>query len=278
MAENIPASFNHEILIECLTKQLSELELFQTMYSPREISITNTEIIDFINSCIAKETDYSPNHLDYTIKLSVDNLKLEISVDLPSLYPEVAPEIYVRCNQLNKHQAKSLNTELAAYVQSKLDGEVCVFTAISWLQDNVANFAAKTPIIDTPELNHTEVKFSRFWIYSHHIFCKRKTEEMSKLSKELRLTGFCLMGKPGVICVEGDEEDCRVWWKHIKTLNWQKIALRITENFNNKDKAKQQRFKSFEIIQFNMATFQKFIKKHDLVTQLNEFYGLYPNS
>ena len=44
--------------------------------------------------------------------------------------------------------------------------------------------------------------FCRYWIYSHHIYSKIKRKNILDMSKEYDLSGFCLPGKPGIICVE----------------------------------------------------------------------------
>ena len=42
-----------------------------------------------------------------------------------------------------------------------------------------------------------EEKFSRYWIYSHHIYSKVKRKNILDLAAQFCLTGFCLPGKPG---------------------------------------------------------------------------------
>ena len=55
--------------------------------------------------------------------------------------------------------------------------------------------------------------FSRMWIYSHHIYSKEKRKCILEWAKELHLTGFSMPGKPGVICVEGIQENCEDYWQ-----------------------------------------------------------------
>ena len=52
------------------------------------------------------------------------------------------------------------------------------------------------------------LKWCRYWIYSHHIYSNEKRRNMAQLSDELELRGFVLPGKPGIVCVEGDDDDC----------------------------------------------------------------------
>jgi hypothetical protein len=46
----------------------------------------------------------------------------------------------------------------------------------------------------------------------------------------MKLTGFSLPGKPGIICVEGYSEDIDDYWSRLRALNWKKICVREREN------------------------------------------------
>ena len=85
----------------------------------------------------------------------------------------------------------------------QVEGEAVLVAVVSWLQDQGETLLApgieeKTDIqaIAGPR------KMLRYWIYSHHIYSKVKRKDLQGLASDLRLTGFVLPGKPGVICVE----------------------------------------------------------------------------
>ena len=69
--------------------------------------------------------------------------------------------------------------------------------------------------LELKNLNATENLriFSRFWIFSHHIYSKTKRKCILEWSKEMNLKGFSLPGKPGVICAEGLQENCEEYWR-----------------------------------------------------------------
>ncbi|KAJ2950652.1 hypothetical protein O0L34_g8909 [Tuta absoluta] len=275
-------------LIECLTQQASEFELLKSMYPKNdEIVLTDNKILNDIQSFIQQKSEYIPNHLDFTVNLYINTIKLEICIELPSLYPTEEPDIYVRCNHLNRQQETLLNRELSNYIKSNYLGEVCLYTAISWVQDNAEIFindSSQLVSVQNDEEASIEDKFVRMWIYSHHIYNKKKREEIVKLAKELHLTGFCLPGKPGIICIEGPSRDCQEWWKHIKSMNWQKIVLKSTEKFEEAEKTQNQKFSKFEEIRFHkpsqndkhqdMGAFSKFMDQLGLSQAFNDFFGL----
>ena len=85
----------------------------------------------------------------------------------------------------------------------QVEGEAVLVAVVSWLQDQGETLLApgieeKTDIqaIAGPR------KMLRYWIYSHHIYSKVKRKDLQGLASDLRLSGFVLPGKPGVICVE----------------------------------------------------------------------------
>lgn len=48
-------------------------------------------------------------------------------------------------------------------------------------------------------------------------------------AKHLNLSGFCMPGKPGVICVEGDAAATEAFWREVRRWTWQRICLRGEE-------------------------------------------------
>jgi len=46
--------------------------------------------------------------------------------------------------------------------------------------------------------------FTRMWLYSHHIYSKYKRKDILNWATELKLHGFSMCGKPGIICLEGE--------------------------------------------------------------------------
>ncbi|VVC90225.1 unnamed protein product [Leptidea sinapis] len=275
-----------------LSHQLEELELLQSMYSNyNELRVNDEIALEEISQYIHGKTIFTPRHLDLTINILVDKLKLEILINLPTLYPHQEPSVTVRCDQLNRQEESDFNKGLQEFVKTKhIGGEVCLHTIILWVQDNVISFkkvenddSLKIQTTSTNTLKAKKDMFARYWIVSHHIYSKKKRDEILRLAKELNLTGFCLPGKPGVICIEGIESDCNAWWKIIRSMTWKKIALKKMESFKLSRQDSQQRFQNFEELHFqnacnngkhpNMSEFSKYIEKHRLTESFNELFG-----
>lgn len=144
-------------------------------------------------------------------------------MNLPTDYPTEQPEVYARSSRLDRTQQCLLNKELSTIVKTQEAGEPCIYTLISWLQDNAetyleasaSNQAVRSNVSINDTTEQTPVVFSRYWIYSHHIYSKFKRRDVANLAKENSITGFCLAGKPGIICMEGTLEDCDYCWQKV---------------------------------------------------------------
>ncbi|XP_038213131.1 RWD domain-containing protein 2A [Zerene cesonia] len=281
-------------LFSCLTQQMSEIELLNSMYPNKdELSFTDTSILQEVKDFLEDKTDYTPRHIDFVLYLFLQNMKLEISINLPTFYPDDEPDIYIRCNQMNRQQESRLNRGAMDFIKSTHNHEACIYSIVAWIQENIEQFTEveknSQELIDENTKYTEEVKFARYWIFSHHIYNKKKREEIVKLARELKLTGFCLSGKPGIICIEGSENDCKEWWKVIKSMNWKKIVVRKIELFELSFQAKEQRFSKFEEIIFqnassrtnkhaDMSGFSKYMEEYNLTEAFNDFFGFDNNT
>lgn len=269
-------------IVDCLSQQLSEYELLKSMYPDQgDIVLSDKNVVDEINNFIDYNIDYIPNHLDYKVNILIDSLKLEFFINLPHSYPKDGPDIYVRCNQFNRQNESRLNSELSDYIKENHIGEVCLYTAIAWVQENIGKFATATQQLASAEASNVkgsqqneENEFARLWIYSHHIYNKRKRDEIVSRARELQLTGFLLSGKPGIVCIEGQFSDCKEWWQEIKSMNWQKIMIKKSETFHPSEEKSYKKFSKFEEIQSSKSDFAKFMNDLGFIHIFNELFGL----
>lgn len=179
---------------ENLETQLSELESLQSVfYNPGEIKVEDPCLLNEIKNFISSNSIHLPQYLDLVINLNIENLKFQLCITLPHDYPHAEPEIFIRHHKLNKNQHFKLNKDLLEFVSGLEKGEPCIFSAVSWLQDNAHSY------IDTKEENSQENSktneiYVRYWIYSHHIYSKTKRKEIVDLAHQLHIRGFCMPG------------------------------------------------------------------------------------
>ncbi|KAG8221846.1 hypothetical protein J437_LFUL003222 [Ladona fulva] len=294
LEEQIMLLVDKSDLEEMLRLQLSELEMLQSMFpNPGEFCVDDYSIIADINEFVEGKYPDIPHCLDYTINLQLDKVKLEVFINLPHEYPAIEPDIYVRSDKLSRDQQHELNNNLAEFIQSLDRGDICILQAISWLQEHALEYV-KTEEITKPNLCSSEDcdnNFARLWIYSHHIFSKIKRREILDLSHEYNITGFCLPGRPGIICIEGMSRNCEDWWFKIKHLNWKKIMCRKKELIpinSEEDCIRMRKFSTFQEVSFmgeknsvkgrnghmDMGALLRYLDDHNCAHAFRDYFGI----
>ena len=149
---------------------------------------------------------------------------------IPS-YPDERPEVYVSSDSLTRRGQDDLNADLKQFRTTLPLGEVCLLTIAEWVKDNAGSYF---PIV-SPQPNTSKSAgrggraFCRLWLYMHHIYSKTKRRNILDLADQLQLSGFCLPGKPGIVCVEGDEGSTRDFFNVLRRWNWKSISCRHRE-------------------------------------------------
>ena len=69
----------------------------------------------------------------------------------------------------------------------------------------------------------------REWIYFHHVYSSSKRKSMVKWAAELAVSGFVMVGKPGLAMVEGPKAAVREWHARVASMNWQRMQQKMRE-------------------------------------------------
>lgn len=73
------------------------------------------------------------------------------------------------------------------------------------------------------------IVLGRKLIHSHHIIAKSKRKVVGDLAKEYELGGYFKIGWPGIIIIEGEEENCNLFCDEIRKMRWQYLVIRGEE-------------------------------------------------
>ncbi|KAM3930617.1 RWD domain-containing protein 2A isoform 2-T2 [Leptodactylus fuscus] len=225
---------------ECLQLQLLEMEMLLSMFPNKEDMVINgVNLLSIVRRYLEGRYESLPPSIDFYVFVKIEDLKekAELHVSLPHTYPTMEPQLFVRSTALDKLQHNDLNKCLAAYITSLDRGELCITNAIQWLTDNISSYVEKSKHINGngAALKTCSTTFHRMWIYSHHIYRQELRKKILDCAKRLNLTGFCLTGKPGVICVEGEKDHCEEFWRDIRYPNWKHISCKHTESIDVTD-------------------------------------------
>lgn len=180
---------------------------------------------------------------------------------LPYSYPaSSSPDVSIRSAFLSRLHHQQFSEAIRHFIGELKPEEPVIFEIVQWIKENADAYIEQS-IQDNAEnnlrassslnsLRTGNVAFSRFWIYSHHIYNKEKRKTILHLAHELDLTGFSVPGKPGIICVEGDERNVENFWLSIRSMQWKKITLVHSETFPiegiSNDLQQLRKFQKFE--------------------------------
>lgn len=107
-----------------------------------------------------------------------------------------------------------------------------MLSVTDWARDHAHNYfpiPAAHSNVQEPNSDPTSKHFCRLWLYMHHIYSKTKRRNILTCAGELDLTGFCLPGKPGVVCVEGTKQNTKEFYSILRSWNWKSITCRRRE-------------------------------------------------
>ena len=240
----------------CEERRAAELEFVASAYDPSEAwcesSSTTTSdvaaVVHRILSLASHNSSSSASSEDHQVVV-------QLTLTLPQTYPlhdclHISARLVSACSNHTTRKVMVMNalpslTESCQAVAAANPGEESVFLVLtaadewvqetwpSLLQSNVVVLAASATtakaedIAKEEERSNDNLLLGRRLIYSHHIISKIKRADMKQLAnKEYKLTGYLKIGWPGLIVLEGREEDCIAFYDVIRRWNWQYLVVR----------------------------------------------------
>lgn len=232
--------------VERLQQQIDEIFALESIYGESFlISEEQQATRDHIQAVVDGEACYEPGcELQFAIHLEPppsdeeDHQELpplRVGLQLPLAYPEEAPRADLSQPieaVLSRDELGALTQQFQCHLQS-LVGQECLYPALEWLlaqweplvQEHILSKTQPSDKEDSSAEQSTE----RVWMYFHHIYSSKKRSAILALSGQLKLGGFCLSGKPGIICVEGPESACEEFVRQLRSWTWKRMTVRLRE-------------------------------------------------
>lgn len=159
---------------------------------------------------------------------------------------------------------------------------------LSWLQDHEDLFLVSDSTSTSGNESSSTKKtssYARLWIYSHHIFSTDKRRNIIQWAHQLHLNGFSLPGKPGIICVEGEEADVDEYWTRLRHLNWKKLQIKEREllgDIKEPTATNRSRFELFQELTFvhdnsgkgDFGQLYQFLQDRHLERMFHVYFGV----
>ncbi|KAL6040934.1 RWD domain-containing protein 2B [Balamuthia mandrillaris] len=242
--------------VEAAEHQLEEVEVLQSVFSgedelsfsPEQVATLRSLIDGGDNKSSASTLSLSPVRLCLWLRFE-EGLIVRLEAELPLDYPDVPPQLDLgflstdsELSLLSRQDERDIKQrliqeELATNLWTK--GQPSIFSIALWLQEHVsALLQANLSLLQQQQMLSTntktkedakEEKLIREWLWFHHIYSKKKRKHIVEWARELQLTGCSMVGKPGVVCVEGREEDVKEYVQRLRGLSWQKMTSRFRE-------------------------------------------------
>jgi hypothetical protein len=108
-------------------------------------------------------------------------------------------------------------------------------TASSDTQSTLGQNVPSSLSSSNPNANNTHSQASsssstiilgRRLIYSHHIISKTKRQDMRNLASFYKLTGYVKIGWPGIVILEGRDDDCNAFYDDMRKWAWKYLVVR----------------------------------------------------
>jgi hypothetical protein len=150
------------------------------------------------------------------------------------------PHLVSTCRHLIATTSTSTGTGTGTGTdEEKHQGEESVFLVLNqaeeWIQEEWPEYCKNTNAITQPE-TITSVDqppaplalavLGRRLIYSHHIISKIKRADIKRLASDYSLTGYMRIGWPGLLILEGKDEDCTAFYDEIRPWQWKYLVVR----------------------------------------------------
>ena len=278
------------MLRQNIEMQLAEVELLQSMYpQEQEFKLNNVTMLEDLREWLENDETASPeSSISFVLKLNNVQMFVQFPYDYPS---KKCAEIFVRSNELTRDNQSKLNKDILDFLNEAFEAECAITSeAICWLQEHICEYS-EVMEQSCSEIEHIDgpVNFGRLWLYSHHIYSKTKRKNILDLAKDNKLTGFCMPGKPGIVCLEGILDICNDVWCIIKQWNWKQINVKFQEDHHDEGISQEnmenfRKFDKFEEIGFvkgdtrdyhmDMGEFFKYLQNHNCEYMFKELFGI----
>ncbi|CAF0798607.1 unnamed protein product [Adineta steineri] len=269
----------------CIEQQLNEIELLRCCYpSSDEFYLDDIEAFNEAKEYLDGKSDNLQKNLCFILKLHLNDIKttIELQFIYPLHYPELPVDIHLR-TYLSRECHEKFNESVKKFLNDKTsDQEPYIMEFLSWIQDHQDLFLVSndTTMKTTNEQIIKKKKFSRLWIYSHHIYNTEKRKNIVNWAHELHLNGFSLPGKPGIICVEGQESDVDEYWTRLRNLTWKRLQMKEKEYLGDVNE-NNLRFNQFQELNYlldntgkgDFGQFHQYLQDRQLEKMFNLYFG-----
>jgi len=274
----------------CVASQINEVEVLRSMFcGDKEFTIIDEE--KYITLKFDVDHKRALHHDTPLLSINVrvpwaDSTKnVFINIKMPAFYPSaeaLRAQVFGTSSLLNKTQEDALDDAISKFAESHIGRETALelvqFVA-SWLEENVTRApvpvtqtgakkaGGKRAVVRTTAKPAAHVvaqtsnkEFRRILVW----FCTiapDRAKTIFEWAKQLRLTGFCRLGSPAFLYLEGPKEDVDEYFSGLRSFRWKKMDLIWEEKAKAPKLADFQRFPGFQEVNVSLPGLQPIFKQ-----------------
>lgn len=238
--------------VDNIQRQLDEAEAIESMYNNR-FEMDSKEARALLESWVEAETggktqdspteaaSEPPCVVEYTVWLS-NSRSVGCRFRYPVGYPEASPpDVTITVAPgAHSHYPRSsivaLSTALQDIVRQTFQEAECALQvvisaeeAFEKVQAEAESLAAvPTTVVADERKEPDSTRVGRRLIWSHHIKSTTKKKQIVAWASELKLSGYCKPGYPGIILVEGLEDNVSEYLQRLRRLTWKALVVKGT--------------------------------------------------
>jgi len=216
-----------------LNSQLCELQLLQSsLFAGESLEFCDKplewqRLLDELNGGqeIESAEDLSPAH--FVIKVGETPVWLDIQFS--ASHPN-ASSFSVKGNLSRDEQIKwstLINEKMLEFGDTEYPTYEVLTSYLIPLLQRSEKILPPAPTPGTP--GSGEPIFSHALMTSHHLISHHKRRDLQHWASSLSLVGFCKVGHPGVIYVQGSEDSVNEFVQNVKSLQWLALKVRFVE-------------------------------------------------
>jgi hypothetical protein len=246
---------------ECKERRDAELEFVASAYSPEEswCEATGDDNAKEGQHRVHRRLDMP--HQDHCIQICLSltlpseypvSAMLEVSATTASTSTDDKADNEKKCPHYLQKMALNALPELLStcrQVATESMGEEAVFLVLNqaeeWIQEEWPTYCKNHHLANnergsslqedsstldasrsSSQKSQAVVVLGRRLIYSHHIISKIKRGDIRSLASNYKLTGYMKIGWPGLLIIEGREEDCAAFYDEIRPWCWKYLVVR----------------------------------------------------
>eukprot|EP01135_Chromosphaera_perkinsii_P007572 Nk52_evm28s914 gene=Nk52_evmTU28s914 len=243
-------------LKECAQRQVDEVEVIRSMYPDEFAFETGEATFETLKVDLEQSEDainigrVSSGASVFAFSLCIrfldseecdekDKYEIKVTFEIPSGYPLLeSASMGVSSSSLERKVCSDMASKIKEHCESHQGNEVGL-TVLEFVQEafpelvkGLQTKATSTKAekkAETVRNRKTELAVCLFWM--HHIKSTTKRKNIIAWSNELSLRGYSKPGYPGIVVVEGENEDVSEYIRRLKALKWKAIAVRCHQLF-----------------------------------------------